>query len=147
MAIVLTCLEAGAIAGVEQGLASICDEHDRAPDDIDELVFVSVPMALTGPGARAQLQQIDAELGKPGGHPQPTPGLVLAGFVERLGIARSGARSGANNIDLHVPISRSPVPRSIAGAGRLAPPREPAPAGSLTAVSSFVPHNGARKPI
>jgi hypothetical protein len=110
MAIALTGLEAGAIAGVEDNFTSIGDEHDRAPDDIDELVFVNVPMALTGPGARAQLQQIDAKLGKAGGQPEPTPGLVLARFVERLGIARSGARSGANNIDLHVPISRSPVP-------------------------------------
>jgi hypothetical protein len=82
MAIALTDLEAGAIAGVEHGFASIGDERDRAPDDIDELVFVSVPMALTGPGPRAQLQQIDAELGKAGGQPEPTPGLVLAGFVD-----------------------------------------------------------------
>jgi hypothetical protein len=43
----------GAIAGVEDGFASIGDEHYRAPDDIDELVFVSVPMTLTGPGPRA----------------------------------------------------------------------------------------------
>ena len=109
MAIALTGLEAGAIAGVEHGFASIGDEHDRAPDDIDELIFVSVPMALTGLGARAQLQQIDAELDKARGQPESTPGLVLAGFVERLGIARPGARTDASNIDLHVPISRRPV--------------------------------------
>jgi hypothetical protein len=41
MAIALTGLEAGAIADVEHGFASIGDEHDRVPDDIDELVFVS----------------------------------------------------------------------------------------------------------
>src|ERR1700730_13565145 len=105
MAIALTGLEGGAIAGAEDGLASIGDEHDRAPDNIDELVFVSVPMALTGPGARAQLQQIDAELGKAGGQPEPTPGLVQAGFVERLGVARSRARSGGHKHDLHSPIS------------------------------------------
>ena len=61
MAIALTGLETGAIAGVEHGFTSIGDEHDGAPNDIDELVFVSVPMALTGPGARGQLQQIDAQ--------------------------------------------------------------------------------------
>src|SRR3984893_9888613 len=121
MAIALTGLEGGAIAGAEDGLASIGDEHDRAPDNIDELVFVSVPMALTGPGTRAQLQQIDAELGKAGGQPEPTPGLVQAGFVERLGIARSGALTGASNVDLHVPISRSPVP-SIYSRSRSARP-------------------------
>jgi len=90
-------------------VAFVRQADHRAPDDIDELVFVSVPMALTGPGARAQLLHIDAELGKAGGQPEPTPGLVLAGFVEWLGIARSGARTGASNIDLHVPISQ---PRS-----------------------------------
>jgi hypothetical protein len=50
----LTGLETGAIAGVEHGFASIGNEHDRVPDDIDELVFASVPMALTGPSAWAQ---------------------------------------------------------------------------------------------
>jgi len=73
---------------------------------------VSVPMALPGPGARAQLQHIDAELGKPGAQPKPAPVLVLAGFVERLGIARSGARTGASNVDLHIPISRTPLARA-----------------------------------
>jgi hypothetical protein len=98
----------GAIAGVEHGFASIGEEHDR--------------------------EQIDAELGKAGGQPEPTPGLgvgpgrlvqsaplagsrVLPGFVERLGIARSGARTGASNIDLHVPISRSPVPSIYSRSG------------------------------
>src|ERR1700739_2318149 len=108
MAIALTGLEAGAIAGVEDSFTSIGDQHDRTSDDINKLVFVSVPMALTGPGARAQLQQIDAELGKAGGQPEPTSGLVLAGVVERFGVARSGARAGASNIDLHVPIFSQP---------------------------------------
>ena len=58
MAITLTSFEAGAIACVEYSFASIGDEHHRTPDDIHELVFVGVPMALTGPGARTQLQQI-----------------------------------------------------------------------------------------
>src|SRR6516225_5348441 len=108
MAIALTGLEAGAIAGIENGFASIGDEYDRSSQDENELVFVSVPMTLTGPNARAQLQQIDAELGKAGGQPEPTPSLVPAGFVERLGIARSGTRPGASNIDLHVPIPSQP---------------------------------------
>src|SRR6516225_4147057 len=101
MAIALTGLEAGAIAGIENGFASIGDEYDRSSQDENELVFVSVPMTLTGPNARAQLQQIDAELAKAGGQPEPTPSLVPAGFVERLGVARSGVRTGASNIDFH----------------------------------------------
>jgi hypothetical protein len=85
MAVALTGLEAGAIAGVEDSFASIGDEHDRAPDDIDELVFVSVPMALTGPGARTQLQQIDAELSEAGGQPEPTRVLFWQGSSNGLG--------------------------------------------------------------
>ena len=84
VAVRFTGFEAGAIAGVEHDFAGIGNEHDRAPNDVDEFVFVGVPMALTGPGARAQLQQIDAELAKAGGQPEPTPSLVPAGFVERL---------------------------------------------------------------
>ena len=47
MAIALSGLEAGAITGIEDGFASIGDEHDRAPDDINKFIFVCVPMALT----------------------------------------------------------------------------------------------------
>src|SRR6516165_9936183 len=47
--------------------------------------------------------------------PQSPPGLVPAGFVERLGIARSDARTGLRNIDLHVSNPRSPTSASIAG--------------------------------
>jgi hypothetical protein len=53
MAITLTGFEAGAVAGVENGIAGVGDEHDRSSQHENELVFVSVPMALTGPGARA----------------------------------------------------------------------------------------------
>jgi hypothetical protein len=53
MAITLTAFEAGAIASVEDGVAVVGDEHDRASQDENEFVFVSVPMALTRPGARA----------------------------------------------------------------------------------------------
>jgi len=62
--------------------------------------------------------------------------------VERLGIARSGARTGASNIDLHVPISRSPVPsiysRSGCPASR-ACTRRSSPRSNLHD-GSFVPH-------
>ena len=61
MAITLTRFEAGAIASVEGGIAGVGDEDDRSSHDVNELVFVSVPMALTGPGARTQLQQIHTD--------------------------------------------------------------------------------------
>ena len=53
MAITLTGFEASAIASVEDGIAGVGDEHDRSSQDENEFVFVSVPMALTRPGARA----------------------------------------------------------------------------------------------
>ena len=74
-----------------------------------ELVFESMPMSLTRPGARAHLQQIDAILVAASGRPERPPSLVLAGLVERLGIARSSARTGLRNVDLHVSISRDAV--------------------------------------
>ena len=114
MAITLPAFEARAIASFEDGIAGVGDEHDRSSQDEDEFVFVSVPMALTGPGARALLQQINAELGEAGGMPESPPSLVLAGFVERLGIARSDARAGLCNIDLHVSTPRSPTSPSVA---------------------------------
>jgi hypothetical protein len=40
---------------------------------------------------------------------KPAPVLVLAGLVERLGIARSSARTGLRNVDLHVSISRDAI--------------------------------------
>src|SRR5262252_2349664 len=111
MAIALTGLKAGAIARLKRGFASVSDENDRTPDDVDELVLVRMPMALTRPSSRAQLQEIDSELGEASGQPETTPGLVLAGLVERLRITRSGARSRARDINLHLPILRSPVAR------------------------------------
>ena len=96
IAIALAGLEAGTIAGVEHGFAGIGDEHDRAPDDINELVFVRMPMTLAGPGARTQLQQINAELGKVGqtprhggtGNTEPTRG---SGFLD---LTRSRSTTG-----------------------------------------------------
>jgi hypothetical protein len=52
VAVRFTGFEAGAIAGVEHDFAGIGNGHDRAPDDVDELVFVGVPMALTGLSSR-----------------------------------------------------------------------------------------------
>jgi hypothetical protein len=53
MAVTLTGFEAGAIASVEDGIAGVGDEHDRSSQNENEFVFVSVPMALTRPRARA----------------------------------------------------------------------------------------------
>jgi hypothetical protein len=54
-----------AIAWVQCSLAAIFDEHQLAFKQIDELVFVTVPVALTGPATRRQRHQIHAEIAKP----------------------------------------------------------------------------------
>jgi hypothetical protein len=46
MAIALTGLEAGAIAGLEDGITTVGDEHNRAAQNVNELVFMSVPTGV-----------------------------------------------------------------------------------------------------
>jgi hypothetical protein len=73
MAIALTGLEAGTIAGVERGFVSIGDEHDRALDDIDKLVFVSVANGADWtrrPGPTPTAAAIEAADGDPGAAPR-----------------------------------------------------------------------------
>src|SRR5579863_3530930 len=45
-------LEGGGVAGLEHGLAVVLDQHHLACEDVDELVFVLMPMAQGGSGAR-----------------------------------------------------------------------------------------------
>jgi hypothetical protein len=114
VAITLTGLEASAIAGVEDGLASVGDEHDRAAQDIDEFVNQSVPVALARPGTWTEFQQVDAELAEASGPPEPSPNLVLARFVEGLGIAGSGTHAEPSQSTFMFRSFASPFLASIA---------------------------------
>jgi hypothetical protein len=64
MAVPCAFRKRSAIARVQYSLAAIFDEHQLAFEQIYELVFVAVPMALTGPAARRQRHQIHAEIAK-----------------------------------------------------------------------------------
>src|SRR6267154_586966 len=55
------------VAGAQCFLTLVGHEHHLAGEDIDEFVFVAVPMTLARPGTRRQATQVDAELGQPGG--------------------------------------------------------------------------------
>jgi hypothetical protein len=71
-----------AIARVQYSLAAIFDEHQLAFKQIDELVFVAVPVALTGPDTRRQRHQIHAEIAKATRIAQAPPRTRSTGFVE-----------------------------------------------------------------
>jgi hypothetical protein len=78
MAIRDPCRETCTVTSSEDLFTSVGNQNDLALDDPDELVLVSVPVALARPGVRRKMQQIDAELGQAGR------------------IAESAARAGAS---------------------------------------------------
>jgi hypothetical protein len=66
MPVAIASLKAGGIAAAQEFLAGICHESNFAGQHVDEFVGLGMPMALAGPCAGRQCQQIDAELGQPG---------------------------------------------------------------------------------
>src|SRR5690606_26122271 len=82
-------LEAGAVAGAQQGFALVLDQHHLAVQHPDELVFRAMPVALAGPGPGGQAQQIDAELIQADRVAQPPAATRLAGTGEFFRISRS----------------------------------------------------------
>jgi hypothetical protein len=55
--------ESGAIAGAKKLLSGVCDEHDLALEDVNELILGGMPMTLAGPGTGRQPQEIHPEIG------------------------------------------------------------------------------------
>ena len=82
MPVAIASLKAGGIAAAQEFLAGICHESNFAGQHVDEFVGLGMPMALAGPRAGRQCQQIDAELGQ-------------SGSVTKL--AALSARHGASN--------------------------------------------------
>jgi hypothetical protein len=68
-------------------LAVVLDQHHLALDDPDELVLGRVPVALAGPLAGRQAQQVDPELVEADRVAQLPAAAVLAGRVVGGGIA------------------------------------------------------------
>jgi hypothetical protein len=100
VAVFVTGLEAGTIAGFQDFLAGVGDQYRFARQDIDEFILLEVPMPLAGPGAGWQAQKIDAELGQPRGIAQPAPFACPAGFVIGRGIERALQQRLGRDVDL-----------------------------------------------
>ena len=84
-------LKAGAVTTVQHLFAGVGDEYHFALEHVDEFVLGFVPVALAGPTARGQAQQVHAELAQAGGIAQ-TPALArAAGLVVRRRITRAEA--------------------------------------------------------
>ncbi len=60
----------GRIAGAQNLLAAVADQHHLAAQDDDEFVILGMPMALRRRRSRRQAHQIHAEPGKPERLPQ-----------------------------------------------------------------------------
>jgi hypothetical protein len=82
MAVARAFWKRSAIARVQYSLAAIFDEHQLAFKQIYELVFVAVPVALTGPATRRQRHQIHAEIAKATRIAQAPPRTRSTGFIE-----------------------------------------------------------------
>src|SRR4051812_44232150 len=105
MSIGIAGKEGRAIAGAEDLLVAFRNEHDLPLQNVDELLRQCVPMPLTGPGPRRQVQQVDADLLQPCRYRQPTPDFILTRRGERLGIARTGRDRRASDIDLSLHVA------------------------------------------
>jgi hypothetical protein len=82
MAVARAFWKRSAIARVQGSLAAIFDEHQLAFKQIHELVFVAVPVALTGPITWRQRHQIHAEIAKATRIAQASTYALSAGFIE-----------------------------------------------------------------
>jgi hypothetical protein len=74
--------EACAVTAPQHFFAGIGYEHDLAIEDVRKLVLLSVPVSLTRPGARRQLEQIHSKLREPGRIAEPTTKSFPAGLIE-----------------------------------------------------------------
>jgi hypothetical protein len=82
MAVACAFRKRSAIARVQYSLAAFFDEYQLAFEQIYELVFVAVPVALTGPATRRQRHQIHAEIAKATRIAQVPPCTRSTGFIE-----------------------------------------------------------------
>src|ERR1044071_6177324 len=91
--------KAGGVAGPQYLFARVRNEHDLARQHIDELVLPGVPMALARRGAGRQPQEVDAELGQPGGVAELGALAGAAGLVEGRRGQRADNRGQRGDVD------------------------------------------------
>src|SRR4051812_1405529 len=99
MAVAVVRRKTGGVAGAQYLFAHVGDQHDLARQHIDEFVLAGVPMPLARPGAGRQTQQIDAELGQPGGVAELGTLAGAAGLIEGRRVQRADHRGERGNID------------------------------------------------
>src|SRR5512139_569867 len=100
MAVCDTGLPGDCIARFQHGLANIFAECDFAFEHIDELVFFLMPVALRGRRTRLERADVDAEMRKAGGTPEPPARSALDRLVEWRRIAGRGVELYFINVDL-----------------------------------------------
>jgi hypothetical protein len=112
MTVMNSGFESGAIAGPKNLFTRVRDQHELALENIYELIFGGMPMPLAGPGAGQQAQEIDSEVGQPGGIPDSLARATCAGTAEWRGISRAGDRGNVLKVDsfCHAAI---PLPRKL----------------------------------
>ena len=88
------------IAGLEHGLALVLTKHDFALQDIDELVFLLVPMALRGCRTRRERTDIDAKMREADGTAKPFARAAFDHLVEGRRITGSNVDRNLVDIDL-----------------------------------------------
>lgn len=81
--------EPSAVTSHQDLFAAVRDENDLAFEHHQKFIFMTVPVALAGPGARREPEQIDPELSEPSGFAQSPPAPGLARGVERRRISGS----------------------------------------------------------
>jgi hypothetical protein len=100
MAVAVILGKGGAVARAHDGLALVGYQHHFAGDDVDEFIFQAVPVALAGPHAGLEGQEVDPKIGQPARIAQPRAMAVAAGNVMGRGITCAGADRRGGNLDL-----------------------------------------------
>ena len=96
-------LEAGGVAGAEDRLALVLDEHELALEHDEELVLALVPVPLRRPGPGLQPHEIDAELSEPCGLAERPPEADYRHIVRLQGVQKFfGAVQALRDIDFSV---------------------------------------------
>src|SRR5690606_9176831 len=93
-------LEARAVAGAHGLFAGVGDQHQFTFQHVDELVLAGMPVALAGPDAGVEGDQVDAERGQARGIAQLQPAAAAARQVVRRRIARALSLRRGFEVDL-----------------------------------------------
>ena len=92
MAVRVSGLESRCVSGAQQFLTVVGNKDDFTGKYVYELIGCGVPMALAGPSARRQFEQIDAELRETGSVSELLPLARSARQIKRRRIKRPNNR-------------------------------------------------------